>query len=415
MKITRNFRRTLVLMVCMVLMAGCRPTIEFEADSSTASPGSTVNLNWDVEFAKGTTSSKVTVTSLGEVEPIGAGEVVVNETKDFQIRVSTFVLGMPITSKQSLTITVPEDNFQEYDFEIGGAQGWEEGYAFYPEDRDTSPASDAGVLCANTLPDSSAHNLVVPPDVDGILNTSLKFCLDNDAIPGDDSDYDRYTMAFVQRKITNNDGYDIERDTTYKVGYEVTYGVRFSAETCEDIDERLVDGKDDDAPILSNLRFVLGAAREVVDTRSDDDIRKLELEELATQTELETITVTAQELGGNLSADEDYAVDGPEFETIIDKNGVRALKFSDEVLRASSEDLVEELEELGCEDRSGTMTSKIIKGVFKGISDTNFVEQTTADDRELHLFFGLLNKTDENDIEFFIDKIKVQIQELEAL
>ena len=396
MKITRKFLGTLTLMGCMVIMAGCRPTIEFQADSSTASQGDTVTLDWEVELAKGTTSSKVTITDLGEVEVAGSGEVVVNETSDFQIRVSTFVLGMPITAKESLTITVPEDNFETYDFEGGSDEGWEEDYAFYRPEYNYSPDNNLGVLCADSTTSSSNPLVVSPPEE---LDLSLKFCTDNDA---DRSDEERYSLAFVQKRITDDQNFEIERGKTYQVGYEVTYGIRFSEQTCDDIEERLSEGKDDDVPILSNLRFVIGAATDPVQVREDDDIEKLELENFITDAEAEAV-------GERLTEDDDFAVNGPAFETILDQNGAQALKFSDSVLKLQTDgDLNEEIKDLGCP--GGVPT--IIKDVFRGITTEGFVQQIANEDRELHLFFGLLNKTDENEIEFYIDTIKVQIQEL---
>ena len=231
MKRLSKFLGTLTMMGLMVLMAGCRPTIEFESSSTIASPGDTVKLEWNVEFARGTSSSKVTVTDLGEVDPESSGDVVVNDTKEYQIRVSAFVLGMPITSKEYLTITVPEDNFDTYDFEGGVNDDWSAGSVFYETaDRSDNPNDREGVLGWDSLLSGSAFSLNVADPGSG-LGGSLKFCSDNDA--SDQAQNTRYTMNYVQRTIRNGDEFTIERNTRYKIGYEIAYGVKFSAATCD--------------------------------------------------------------------------------------------------------------------------------------------------------------------------------------
>ncbi len=408
MKMTRKFAGTLAMMGFMVFIAGCRPTIEFKSNSTTAAPGETVTLEWEVEFAKGTSSSKVTITDLGEVEPEGTGEVVVDETKDFQLRVSTFVLGMPITSKQSLTINVPEDNFKVYDFESGGSDGWEENYAFYDE-RDNEEGDGAEkVLCWDTTSSSSGALLNQLPSGNNGLKSSLKLCLDNDA-SNEQEENNRYSLGFLQRKIRDGDDFEIERGKTYKVGYEVRYGIKFSDDTCNDIDKKLNESgdetrDDDKVLILDNLSFIVGAAHDEVDTREIDNVIELELESFVSESQ-------EQFLKDSLDADKDYAVNGPFFDNVMDQSSLSSLKVQKQVLSdaiGEPEDEFEEFIKKGCENPSGNVA---VPDIYFGIRDGGYVEQTANEDKELWLFFGFYNKTDEDDIEIFIDQIKVQLIE----
>ena len=402
MKMTRKFAGTLAMMGFMVFIAGCRPTIEFKSNSTTAAPGETVTLEWEVEFAKGTSSSKVTITDLGEVEPEGTGEVVVDETKDFQLRVSTFVLGMPITSKQSLTINVPEDNFKLYQFEDGTKDGWDEGYVFYDVD-DRLESDRLGVLCWDTMIKNSSFNLnVAAPG--GDLGDSLKFCSDNDASSQDEES--RYNMAYIQTTISDGDDFEIERNTRYKIGYEITMGVKFDQETCEDVPEILTTPEEDRVAVFGNLHLVLGAAKDRVGTYTDDDIVKLKMEEFLDDQAL----LALNETYSSAKSSDDYPVDGPQFVTA----GANADSITIDSNLLKGVDIEEDIEEGACDDSSGMIDPQVLKTLFKGISDTNYVYQTANDDRELQLFIGLLNTTDEKDIEFFIDTVRVQIFEEKA-
>ena len=388
------------MMGFMVFIAGCRPTIEFKSNSTTAAPGETVTLEWEVEFAKGTSSSKVTVSELGEVEPEGTGEVVVNETRDFQIRVSTFVLGMPITSKQSLTVNVPEDNFKLYQFENGSKDGWVESYAFYDVD-DRLKSDRLGVLCWDTTIDGGSFNLNVASPGGG-LDDSLKFCSDNAA--SSQVERNRHTMAYIQTTISDGDDFEIERNTRYKVGYEINLGIKFDKETCEDIDDILSESEDDRNAILGNLHLVLGVARDQVDTRNEDDVVKLKMEEFLNDSDDSSIEALKLAVPG-ISSSDGYPVDGTEFRAVADK--LDAITINSNLLKDA--DPEEDIEEGGCDDSSGLVDPQVIKGHYKGITDTGYVYQTANDDRELQLFIGFLNTTDEPDIEFFIDTVRVQL------
>lgn len=401
MKKTRKSLGTLSMMGLMVLMVGCRPTIEFDSSSTIASSGDTVTLEWDVEFARGTSSSKVTVTELGEVEPVASGDVVVNETKEYQIRVSAFVLGIPTTAKEYLTITVPEEDFATYDFEGGVNNDWTAGHVFYEQaDRSQNPNDREGVLCWDSLLSGSAYSLNVADPGSG-LGDSLKFCSDNNA--SDQAENNRYTMTYIQRTIRNDDVYSIERNTRYKIGFEIAYGIKFSADTCDNITERLSAPFEGRNALLGNMSLVVGAAKDIVTTRTEGGVVKLVMEDFLSDLELDTLKVQFPQVPSS----DGYPVDGAIFKAEADK--AEGLRISSDVLKDA--DPEDDIQDVGCDDSAGVIDPRIVTGLYKGMTDTGFVYQTANEDRELQLFIGFLNTTDESDIEFYIDSVRVQLFE----
>lgn len=382
----RSFVKIAVL-ATLGLTVGCRPTIEFTSDTSNAAPGEEVTLEWDVELARGTSSSKVNVTDIGEVEIKGEGTVTVDETTDFHIRVSTFVLGFPISSKETLTITVNEDNFETYDFEDGDTEGWNYGYAFYDTDK-VLDADSGGVLCNN--PFNTGFTIDEPMDSD--IGKSLVLCSDNKANNKDD-DGGNFVLGFVQKKISDKEGnFEIESETDYQISYEVIYGVELSEDTCtkgsdSEVNDRITS-------VLSNVSLIVGAGDEKIETDSENDIKTLKTEALV-----------SDELGEQFDVPDE--VDGPSFDAIIvsDGNTIATIRRIDKFLSGvSKEDPDDDNAKTYCDPG-------IVKSVFSGISDADSVTQTSNSDGELWLMFGIYNKTDEKDIRVYIDQIKVKIEE----
>lgn len=362
----------------LVLVAGCRPTIEFTSDSSNAAPGETVTLDWDVEFAKGTTSSKVTITDLGEVEPVGTAQVTVNETKDFNIRVSTFVLGMPMTAKDSVTINVFDEGLQSWLLD-DSREGWTSGYALYEN-------NSVGILCDPGADEAAFSQLP------NSLGDGIKLCADNDANPDDFEQ--KSVLAYVHRKVSNSDDFDMEDDKLHEISFEIKFLIKFSESTCdEDYDEK----PDELTALLSSYSLIVGASKEAIETKVRDDIVKLNLQ---------GFYITDEDGEDSRPSEDDLTVDAEGFLQALTANqttNVLAIKEISDVFP----DVIHNLSggfKSYCETESDWETKTVSLDATK-------ITQYATNDKELTLFVGFLAKADEPDVEFYIDQIKVRIEQ----
>ncbi|MCG8670770.1 MAG: hypothetical protein MI867_15275 [Pseudomonadales bacterium] len=386
----------LMFISLFVLLAGCRPTIEFEADTQDIAPGDEVELEWEVELAKGTSSSRVTVTDLGEVDIEGSGTITLDETKDVRIRVSTFVLGMPITSKQSITINVLDENFATWDFDMGSDEDWDRAYVFYEEQEENKPELGEypdDVLC-NIEDDGfdSTAGGSVSPDL-GNLGDSLKLCFHNDR----DKNEEKVVMPLVYRKVTDVGDFDIDNNTTYKIGMSVRYGIYFDEDECDKVTNQLE----------SVFQLVLGASHDKPEVNTDDQILKLHLEEF------EDLVDKNKDLFQDTDVDVEEGLSYPEFTIAAAQSSF--IKFADIVFDKSdvdasitSDDYLKEL----CEKNLPLIAT------YSNVSEQDIVVSTDDND-DLYIFIGMKagdlegddGDLDQDRVEIYIDSVRALIEE----
>ncbi len=104
--------RLVGLVVCLAVLAslsGCKPTISFTALKTILTPGQETELEWEVEFAKGSGDNVVEISSgVGVVELEGVVTVAPTETTTYKMSTRSFVFGFPMFVKEELTIEVEE-------------------------------------------------------------------------------------------------------------------------------------------------------------------------------------------------------------------------------------------------------------------------------------------------------------------
>lgn len=386
----------------VVLTTGCRPTIEFQSDFTTVAPGESVEFEWDIELAEGTTSSKVTLSTVGEVELEGTESIVIDESDEITLRVSTFVLGMPITAKETISVNVIEDNFVTWDFDDLSSEGWAKSYAFY--DSENGVDGDSGVFCNpavdETLLDSFSLD-PTSPEINGLGN-SLSFCFHNnerfveEEIDDSVENEEKAVMAYTYRKVTESDDFELEDNTTYNIGFSIKYGIRLSSEECENIENNLDDV----------FQIVVGVSEDEPeeDTLDDGRIVSFKLEEF------EDLNIDG--------VDGDNGVTAQQFTDLANSSSVDYLRidpvvFDKDDVEAQSGD--EKFNEELCEENIP------FEAVFNNLS-SNQLQYTTEDDAEMYLMVGLksnllndedVRQLDRDVVEFYIDTIKVLIEEVE--
>ncbi|MCG8315786.1 MAG: hypothetical protein MI976_21460 [Pseudomonadales bacterium] len=363
--VVRNVARV-VLAATFVLLVGCRPTIEFSTTQANVVEGSEVNLSWDVELAKGSGSARITLSpDVGEVELEGSTAVVVDETTDFEIRVSTFVLGMPITAKESVTVTVLEDNYQSWTFNDGVVDGWEKDYVFYHED-------DADVLC-----ESSLDGGTVFPDLRGYASfgESIALCVDNENNESAPDEEERSTYAYIYRKFTKSDGYELEAERFYRIRFEVGYGIRFDPDSCDDLTG---------AP-SSNFSMVFGASAKKPRIDNRNDLYSLYLYEF-------------DEFEGY-----EDGVKYSEFNGLLSKDYVAK---SEGIYAFNNEEYDVDVESWCRNGNSYSAVQSLNSSELELIQESN-------NDAELWIMVGFLTNFDGDSIEYFIDNVNVLIEEVE--
>jgi len=192
---------------CSFFLTGCRPTIiKFEALEITIIEGDSTTLQWEVEFANGSSGHVVEISPDEGVVDDDEGSVVVSpdETTVYTLEATNMYSGMPVTTIQDVTVEVVEGeswHFNEGDLE------WTAGMSNYLKD--------------------DFEGFVPPTHTDtlpsGLQGSAFKLVVDNP----EDTDNDDGVFLFLTFKLSSTGDIDIEidKDTDYEVGFSVKYAV----------------------------------------------------------------------------------------------------------------------------------------------------------------------------------------------
>ncbi len=373
----------------LLLSAGCRPTIEFQSDFTSVERGGEVTLEWDIELAKGTSRSKVTLSDLGEVDLQGSETITLEESEDITLRVSTFVLGMPIVARETIAIEVYEDNFVSWDFEQGSDNGWSKAYVFYGNDK------EADALCRIDEHgiDSFATGAVLP-EVEN-LGSSLQMCFQSDEDAFHEDDQEQELLALVYRKVTKADGFELDDNTYYNVGFSVKYGVNFNTQAvCDKVAQDLD----------SRFEIVVGASKEKPLIDSNGDSVTLNLAEFDQDGD------NHLNYKDGVSANEFNQLAGKSFASFLKIDPITAFNTADIDVSQQHQDYARKK----CEANSPYVAT------FTNMQQKDIVHETN-EDGELYLMVGLKSglleagsdDIGEDEVEFYVDTIKVLIEEKE--
>lgn len=241
----RSFVLKGALLAGLVALAGCRPTIEFDASTESISANTPVTLTWDVEFARGSASRNIKISpTVGEVDE-ESGEWTLNdidETTTFKLRAKANVLGFPVTAEERVTITVSED-LESFTF-LANTEDWQAGFSGFESGLENEV--DGTATFAN------------PISIPG--NTSVTSAYTLSAFnPGDN------LFMFTTLKYPDNSG-KIRANTTYKVGFEIAYALD------------AVKGCSTEANDPANIWLKAGAAIEEPAVETVNDIETLNLD-----------------------------------------------------------------------------------------------------------------------------------------
>lgn len=373
------------------VLVGCKPTIDFKADFTDVAPGDEVELEWEVELAKGTNSSRVTVSDLGEVELEGSGRVVVDDTRDLTIRVSAFVLGLPVTTKEKLTINVIDENFNGWDFDEG-ANGWSQHSAFYHIDDERS------VLCDD---DASVTSPILesPP---GETAGGIRMCFDND-----EDDDSSAVYRYVQRKVSSSDDYELDKDKTYEVGYTMKWAIHFDDWDNDDCENLALSSNDDnsDSVSLSDLSILVGAANETIEQYTDDDntndIVELRVEPFVPEDAKQYVDNTD---------DIEYSVNATDIESSKNDPDLSAFISAIGEINPWSGVSSDEINDLIDNCKDNKISSFNVNTIG---SDTDKITQVPSSDEEMWLMLGFNNRIEKEGINIYIREIRAVIQEKE--
>ena len=121
-------------LVVLGALSGCKPTISFTALETILTPEQSTELEWEVEFAKGSGDNVIEISpDIGVVEPESTITVTPDETTTYTLKTRSFVFGFPMFVKEELTIEVKEGRFWDFTDPLGGVAGWTFGQANYLE------------------------------------------------------------------------------------------------------------------------------------------------------------------------------------------------------------------------------------------------------------------------------------------
>ncbi|OUS07718.1 hypothetical protein A9Q81_01165 [Gammaproteobacteria bacterium 42_54_T18] len=104
--------RVLGLTACFIVigsLSGCKPTISFTALQTILTPGQDTELEWEVEFVKGSGDNVIEISpDIGVVELEGTITVAPTVTTTYKLSTRSFVFGFPMFIKEELTIEVED-------------------------------------------------------------------------------------------------------------------------------------------------------------------------------------------------------------------------------------------------------------------------------------------------------------------
>lgn len=207
-----------IVLACALIatLAGCKPTLEFKSDKSTIPHGEDVSLEWNVDFAKGSSSREIEISKVGDgLEEEGAVSVSPVKTTKYELKAKANVYGFPVVAKDTVTVTVSDD---AYSWDLGDSEDstvWEEWGAFQ-----SSAISNVQVQTLQLLPSETNSTAmttkITMPDADG-----------NDPL-----------FAFLIAEIPSY--ISLDADEIYSISYEIilTTDINSACSAEEDIDDR---------------------------------------------------------------------------------------------------------------------------------------------------------------------------------
>lgn len=360
------FCKSLAVIVTVALASGCRPDITFTADSTNVKPGANVTLNWDVDLARRSSTPDITLTQVGKVKEEGSATVTPATTTDYVLTVRTNVFGMPVRASETVTVSVLDKNFASWDFDLG-TQGWTKHYTFHNTNR-------ADVICS--VP-GDPQEPAVTPTLNANLGNSLRLCSDNS------NTNNGATLSLAQRKIVESDGFTLNSGQAYRVSMELKYGIKLSATTCANIEQKITDG------LVNNFYLVTGVSRDALSFPVNNGFQAFDITSLLAPTESAALT----------QAGVNTVLDRSQFETIINGNLVAGLSRIEAAFGGASTEDIKQACDAGSE-----------LAVTQNLS-TNSVLQTPDNRQELYAFVGMYNASSEPDVEILFDSVSLNIVE----
>lgn len=101
--------------IVIVTLSGCKPTISFTALQTIITPGQETELEWEVEFAKGSGDNVVEISpDVGVIEQEGTVTVTPLDTTTYTLKTRSFVFGFPMFIKEELTVEVEDGVFWDF-------------------------------------------------------------------------------------------------------------------------------------------------------------------------------------------------------------------------------------------------------------------------------------------------------------
>jgi hypothetical protein len=195
----------LPLLIALLLLAGCRPTVEFSSSTSAINSGESFELSWSVDFANGSGGRKITISpDIGTVEDEEGELTVTNLTKTttYEIKVKASVFGFPVSASEKVTVTV-DDSIETLSFLPPVEQsGWDAG--FVGHDIDDQDNIGFGHAINDLTIDSVSY-----------LNA---YELSAEAATGN-------LFLFISQPYADANGI-LAANTSYTVGYEIVYAAR---------------------------------------------------------------------------------------------------------------------------------------------------------------------------------------------
>ena len=111
--------------IVIVTLSGCKPTISFTALQTIITPGQETELEWEVEFAKGSGDNVVEISpDVGVIEQEGTVTITPADTTTYTLKTRSFVFGFPMFVKEELTVEVKEGRFWDFTDPLGGVADW---------------------------------------------------------------------------------------------------------------------------------------------------------------------------------------------------------------------------------------------------------------------------------------------------
>ncbi len=209
--LSRFFGFTACLIV-LSFLSGCKPTISFTALQSIITPGQQTELDWEVEFAKGSGDNVIEISpNIGLVEPEGSITITPTDTTTYTLKTRSFVFGFPMFVKEELTVEVKDGRFWDFTDTLGGVADWAFSKANYLMDDELKyvfrteldqPVPDLGYSAVLLSADHDD-----PEDVEA--NKLIMYGTANQTGLEDDTDYDVilsvvYAVA-ARRDVNDND------------------------------------------------------------------------------------------------------------------------------------------------------------------------------------------------------------------